>query len=86
MKTITMHALRKRYGKDKRTKPRGLTTEAEGYRRFLPEDEYVTSFTARGETVPPFLVFQPFVIRNGVKGYMVPCKPDHPESEKETEQ
>ncbi len=75
MKTITRHALRKRYGKDKQVKPRGVVR----HRRFLPEDEYVASF----EVVPPFLCFQPFVIRDGVKGYMVPCKPDHPECEKE---
>ncbi len=51
------------------------------YRRFLPEDEYVASF----EVVPPFLCFQPFVIRDGVQGYMVPCKSDHPEAEREFE-
>jgi len=79
MQTITMHALRKRYGKDRRVKPRGIVR----YRRFLPEDEYVKSFIDRGKTVPPFLVLQPFVIRDGVKGYMVPCKPDHPMAERD---
>ncbi len=54
------------------------------HRRFLIEEEYVKSFTDRGETVPPFLVFQPFVTRKGVKGYMVPCKSDHPDAELET--
>jgi hypothetical protein len=51
------------------------------YRRFLREDDYVKSFEERGEQVPPFLVFQPFEIREGVKGYLVPCKPDHPDAE-----
>ncbi len=51
------------------------------YRRFLPESEYVNSFIERGEVVPPFLVFQPYVERKGIVGYMVPCKPDHPEAE-----
>lgn len=53
-------------------------------RRFLIEEEYVKSFTDRGETVPPFLAFQPFENRKGVKGYMVPCDPDHPDAELQT--
>ncbi len=55
--------------------------EMKRYVKFLDEEEYVKSFTERGETVPPFLVFQPFVIRNGRNGYLVPCKADHPEAE-----
>lgn len=51
------------------------------YRRFLAEEEYVQSFEDRGEVVPPFLVFQPYVIRNGINGYMVPCRPNHPDAE-----
>ncbi len=51
------------------------------HRRFLVEKEYVDSFKERGETVPPFLVFQPYEIRDGVPGYLVPCKPDHPDAE-----
>ena len=49
--------------------------------RFLPEEEYIESFKKRGLTVPPFLVMQPFVIRNGVKGYLIPCNPDKEECE-----
>jgi len=52
------------------------------YIKFLPEDEYVSSFTKRGMVVPPFIVLMPYVERNGVKGYLVPCKPDDPNAEK----
>jgi len=48
---------------------------------FLVEDEYVKSFEDRGEVVPPFLVFQRFEIRNGVRGYLIPCQPSHPDAE-----
>ena len=51
------------------------------YRHFLSEDEYMTSFP--DGTVPPFLCFQPFVIHDGVAGYMVPCKSDHPMAEED---
>lgn len=51
------------------------------YRRFLPEKEYLESFERQGKTVPPFLAFQPYVERDGVKGYMVPCKKDDPDAE-----
>lgn len=51
------------------------------YRRFLPEQEYVDSFKRQGKTVPPFLVMQPYVIRDGVPGYMVLCKEDDPQAE-----
>ena len=50
-------------------------------RRFVSQAEYVDSFKSRGETVPPFLVFQPYVVRDSVEGYMVPCRPDHPDAE-----
>lgn len=49
--------------------------------RFLIEKEYVESFTSRGETVPPFLVFLPYEIRDNVPGYLIPCSPDHPDAE-----
>ena len=39
---------------------------------FLPEQEYVEAFTSRGEEVPPFLVFVPYVVRDGVPGYLIP--------------
>ena len=47
-----------------------------GETKFVPEQEYIKSFTDRGLSVPPFLVFQPYVIRNGVPGYLVPIPPD----------
>lgn len=52
-------------------------------RRFLPQDEYVKSFKDRGKAVPPFIVGQPYVVRGGVEGYMVPCARDHPAAEKD---
>lgn len=51
------------------------------HHRFVVEQEYVESFTSSGETVPPFLVFLPYEIREGIPGYMVPCSPDHPDAE-----
>lgn len=63
------------------SKPEGFKDETTTYRRFLPEQEYVDSFKRQGKTVPPFLVMQPYVERNGVKGYMVPCNPDAPDAE-----
>ncbi len=44
--------------------------------RFMPEEEYVKSFTDRGESVPPFLAFLPYEVRDGVPGYLVPEKPE----------
>lgn len=55
--------------------------EKKEYRCFLPEQEYVDSFKGQGKAVPPFLVMQPYVIRDGIPGYMVPCKPDDPNAE-----
>jgi len=43
---------------------------------FLPQEEYVKSFTDRGETVPPFLCLQPYVEVHGVPGYIVPGESD----------
>jgi len=51
------------------------------WRRFLPEDEYVQSFISTGRVIPPFLCCQPYLTRNGVVGYMVPCRPTHPDAE-----
>ena len=39
---------------------------------FLPEQEYAESFTSRGDAFPPFLVFVPYVVRDGVPGYLIP--------------
>ena len=50
------------------------------YRRFISGKEYVK---ACKEVVPPFIIFQPFVVRNGVEGYMIPCEPNHPKAEKQ---
>ena len=44
--------------------------------KFISEQEYVKSFTDRGLSVPPFLVFQPYVIWDGVPGYLVPVADD----------
>jgi hypothetical protein len=56
------------------------------YRKFISEqwinEVYIPSFEERGEAVPPFIVFQPYVERDGVKGYMIPCKEDDPQAEK----
>ena len=54
------------------------------YRRFLVEKDYVESFKSRGESVPPWIVLQPYVIRDSVPGYMVPCKENHPDAELQT--
>ena len=51
------------------------------YCKFLVEKEYVESFTSHGKSVPPFLVFQPYAVRDGIPGYMIPCKPDDPDAE-----
>lgn len=51
------------------------------YRRFLVEKDYVESFERKGEVIPPWIVLQPYVVRDGVPGYMVPCKEDHPDAE-----
>lgn len=53
------------------------------YRRFLPQDEYVKHFEDRGEVVPPFIVGQPYVVRDGVGGYLVLCEPNHPDAEED---
>ncbi len=52
------------------------------HRRFLPEAEYVAGFEERNESVPPFIVFQPFEVHDEVRGYLVPCRPEHPDAEK----
>lgn len=44
--------------------------------RFHPQQEYVDSFTKRGKIVPPFIAWYPYEVRDGVEGYMVPCKQD----------
>lgn len=36
---------------------------------FIREEEYVESFTSRGEVVPPFIVFAEYEVRDGVPGY-----------------
>ncbi len=51
------------------------------YKKWLDEQEYVENFTSRGEVVPPSLVFQPYEIRNGRPGYLVPCDQNDPEAE-----
>ncbi len=49
--------------------------------RFMPQEPYVKSFKDRGAPVPPFIVMQPLVIRDGVEGYLVPSRDDHPDKE-----
>lgn len=39
---------------------------------WVSEEEYCKSFTDRGETIPPFLAFAPYEVRDGVPGYWLP--------------
>ena len=48
----------------------------EPYLKFLDEEEYVKSFTDRGEVVPPFLCMQTYATKDGRPGYIVPCSED----------
>ena len=52
------------------------------HRRFLVEAEYLESFERRNEAVPPWLMLETRITRDGVVGYMVPCKSDDPDAEK----
>lgn len=58
-----------------------MLTKKPEYRKFIPEQELIESYNRQGKPIPPWIVFQPFVIREGVSGYMVPCKPSEPGAE-----
>ena len=49
--------------------------------RFVPQDEIVERYRASGQSIPPSIVFTPYVVRDGVEGYLVPCKADDPDAE-----
>lgn len=57
------------------------TTQKSEYRVFVPEAEYVRSFKDSGRQIPPFTALLPYEVRDGVPGYLFPCKADHPGAE-----
>ena len=43
------------------------------YVKFVSQADVIAKYSKLGELVPPSFVFTPFVVRDGVEGYLVDC-------------